>query len=46
MIIDQIHKDLLELAKQSDKDLADIYHNLPTYDNINQGYLLVTTGEK
>ncbi len=26
--------------------LADIYHNLPTCDNINQGHLLVTTGEK
>lgn len=26
--------------------LGNIYHNLPTSDDIHQGYLLVTTGEK
>lgn len=33
-------------ASELKNALADIYHNLPTCDNINQGYLLVTTGEK
>lgn len=33
-------------ASELKNALADIYHNLPTCDNINQGHLLVTTGEK
>ena len=40
MIIDQIHKDLLELAKQSDKDLADIYHNIDDICQYNSDKIL------
>lgn len=33
-------------ASDLKKSLSDIYMNLPTQDNIHQGYLLVTIGEK